>query len=109
MNTANTVSETHLALDYKLKTISTFGDAETRGCVFPWCSHGKKKKELDFSNSLILNALQDGLELEKMKSCVIFRNHRKLKYNKLYNFYLVFSIVKISSDNKNWVQIGCNF
>ncbi len=53
-------------------------------------------------------ALQDGLELEKMKSCVILRNHMKLKYNKLYNFYLAFSIVKISFDNKNWVQIGCN-
>ena len=48
-------------------------------------------------------------ELEKMKSCVIFRNHKKLKYNKLYDFYLVFSIVKISFDNKNWVQIGCTF
>jgi len=44
------------------------------------CS-GKKKKELDFSNSLILNALQDGLGFEKMKSSEIFRNKKKLIYN----------------------------
>ncbi len=30
--------------------------------VFPMCSRGKNKKELDFSNSLIFKALQDGLE-----------------------------------------------
>ena len=28
-------------------------------------------------------ALQDGLELEMMKSYNILRNHKKLKYNKL--------------------------
>ena len=44
------------------QSTSTFGDAETRGCAFPWCSRRKKKKELDFSNSLIFKAIQDGLE-----------------------------------------------
>jgi hypothetical protein len=40
----------------------------------------EKKKELDFSNSLILKALQDGLGFKKMKSEEIFRNSKKLKY-----------------------------
>ena len=48
------------------------------GAMCSLCSRGKKKKELDFSNSLILKALQDGLELERLKSREIIRNHKKL-------------------------------
>ena len=62
LKTGKLVSVTHLALDNKWQSVSTFEDAETRGCVFPWCSRREKKKELDFSNSLIFMALQDGLE-----------------------------------------------
>ena len=47
--------------DYQWQSVSTFGDAETRGCVFPMCSRGKKKKELDFSNSLIFKRFRMGL------------------------------------------------
>jgi hypothetical protein len=45
---------------------------------------GKIKKELDFSNSLIFKALQDGLEPEYMKPTEIIRNYKKLNTNKLH-------------------------
>ena len=77
--------------------------------VFPMCSRGKNKKELDFSNSLIFRALQDGLGFKKMKSLETFGNCKKLKYRKLRVSYEKFSKVKISPNLKNWVQIGCNF
>ena len=43
-----------------------------------------EKKELDFSNSLISLALQDGLEPEYMKLTEIIRNYKKLNTNKLH-------------------------
>jgi hypothetical protein len=44
----------------------------------------ENKKELDFSNSLIFKALQDGLEPEYMKLTEIIRNYKKLTINKLH-------------------------
>ena len=40
----------------------------------------EKKKELDFSNSLIFKALQDGLGFKKMKSLETFGSCKKLKH-----------------------------
>jgi len=59
--------------------------------------------------SLSAFALQDGLGFKKMKSVEIFGNYKKLKYRQLSVSYEKFSKVKISSNLKNWVQIGCNF
>jgi len=47
------------------------------------CSGGKEKGVARNRNSLIFNALQDGLEPEYMKSNEIFRNYKKLNISKL--------------------------
>jgi hypothetical protein len=53
---------------------------EKREQVTRVCSDGKEKRVTRNRNSLIFNALQDGLGFKKMKFIETFRNHKKLKY-----------------------------